>query len=127
MIIKLVQLAGLNGIYRFSKRGNILMESRLRKFGIYGLLFGLAISILLVDYKEVIPQGNEAYEITYKPVIDYIVPIMRFGIIGMFFGLFIGWKSYERRHKTQKEKSYYLPFFFVVFLISIILIMIFNW
>ncbi|MFS0824653.1 hypothetical protein [Bacillus sp. 1P02SD] len=103
------------------------MESRLRKSSIYGLLFGLAISILFVDYKDVTQVGDGVYETTYKPVIEYIVSILRFGIIGMFLGLFIGWKDYERKHKTQQEKSYYLPFFFVVFLVSIILMVIFNW
>ena len=103
------------------------MESRLRKSSIYGLLFGLAISILFVNYKDVTQVGNGVYQTTYKPVIEYIVPILRFGIIGMFLGLFIGWKSYERQQKTQQEKSYYLPFFFVVFLVSIFLMVVFKW
>ncbi|MFL0583226.1 hypothetical protein ACH0B6_11665 [Solibacillus silvestris] len=103
------------------------MEIRLRKSSIYGLLFGLAISILFVNYKDVTQVGNGVYQTTYKPVIEYIVPILRFGIIGMFLGLFIGWKSYERQQKTQQEKSYYLPFFFVVFLVSIFLIVVFKW
>lgn len=101
------------------------MESRLIKSSIYGLLFGLAISILFVNYKDVTQVGNGVYQTTYKPVIEYIVPILRFGIIGMFLGLFIGWKSYERQQKTQQEKSYYLPFFFIVFLVSIILMLVF--
>ncbi|MER2009622.1 MAG: hypothetical protein ABS939_19480 [Psychrobacillus sp.] len=103
------------------------MESRLRKSSIYGLLFGLAISILFVNYKDVTQVGNGVYQTTYKPVIEYIVPILRFGIIGMFLGLFIGWKSYERQQKTQQEKSHYLPFFFIVFLVSIILMLVFKW
>lgn len=103
------------------------MESRLRKSSIYGLLFGLAISILFVNYKDVTQVSDGVYQTTYKPVIEYIVSILRYGIIGMFLGLFIGWKGYERKHKTQQEKSYYLPFFFVVFLVSIILMFVFNW
>lgn len=103
------------------------MEIRLRKSSIYGLLFGLAISILFVNYKDVTQVGNGVYQTAYKPVIEYIVPILRFGIIGMFLGLFIGWKSYERQQKTQQEKSYYLPFFFVVFLVSIFLMVVFKW
>jgi len=103
------------------------MESRLIKSSIYGLLFGLAISILFVNYKDVTQVGNGVYQTTYKPVIEYIVSILRFGIIGMFLGLFIGWKVYERKQKSQQEKSYYLPFFFVVFLVSIILMVVFNW
>lgn len=103
------------------------MEIRLIKSSIYGLLLGLAISILFVNYKDVTQVGNGVYQTTYKPVIEYIVPILRFGIIGMFLGLFIGWKSYERQQKTKQEKSYYLPFFFVVFLVSIILMVVFKW
>lgn len=103
------------------------MESRLLKSSIYGLLFGLAISILFVNYKDVTQVGIGVYETTYIPVIEYIVSILRFGIISMFLGLFIGWKVYERKQKSQKEKSYYLPIFFVVFLVSIILMAVFKW
>ncbi|MFC4323169.1 hypothetical protein [Litchfieldia salsa] len=103
------------------------MESRLRKSSIYGFLIGLAVSILFVDYKEVTQVGNGVTQTTYKPVIEYIVLILRFGIIGMFLGLFIGWKGYERKHKTQQEKTYYLPFFFIVFIVSILLMAVSNW
>ncbi|WP_226037336.1 hypothetical protein [Aquibacillus saliphilus] len=103
------------------------MEKRLRKSSIYGLVFGLAISILLVNYKDVTQVGDGVYQTTYKPIMEYIVSILRSGIIGMFLGLFIGWNSYERKHKPQEEKSYYLPFFFVVFLVSISLMVVFNW
>lgn len=103
------------------------MEKRLRKSGIYGLLFGLAISILFVNYKDVTQVSDGGYVTTYKPAFDYIISILRIGIIGMFVGLFIGWKGYERKNKAQQGKSYYLPFFFAVFLVSIILMVIFNW
>jgi len=101
------------------------MESLLRKSGFYGLIFGLAISILFVNYKDVSPiDGGQIT--TYKPVFDYIITILRIGIIGMFLGLFIGWKSYESKHKAQL-KSYYLTVFFAVFVIYIIIMMVFNW
>lgn len=103
------------------------MESRLRKSSMYGFLFGLAISILFVNYKDVTHVGHGVYQTAYKPVIEYIVSILRFGIIGMFLGLFIGWKGYEIKHKTQQGKTYYLPFFFTTFLVSIILMILFNW
>ena len=101
------------------------MEGRLRKSGFYGFLLGLALSIMFVDYKDVTQVGNDSYVTTYKPLIEYIVSILRFSIIGMFLGIFIGWKGYEKEHKTQQEKTYYLPFFFTVFLISVILMYIF--
>lgn len=101
------------------------MESRLRKSGIYGLFLGLALAILFVDYKNATQVVNGSYVTTYKSLIEYIVTLLRFSIIGMFLGIFIGWKDYERNHKTQQEKSYYLPFFFTVFLVSAILMFVF--
>lgn len=104
------------------------MEKTLRKSGQYGLVFGLAVSILFVNYEDIQEVGNGGRLITYKPLFDYILTILRFGIIGMFLGLFIGWKNYEKKHKTQQQgKSYYILAFFVVFLISSILMLIFNW
>lgn len=102
------------------------MESRLRKSSIYGLVLGLALSIMFVDYKYIEEVGNGNYVTTYKPLTEYIVTILRFSFIGMFLGVFIGWKVYENKHKTQQIKTYYLPFFFIVFLVSIILMFIFN-
>lgn len=97
------------------------MESRLRKSSLYGLLFGLAIAILFVNYKEVTEIDPGITETTYKPVIEYVVTILRYGIVGMFLGLFVGWWDYKRKHKNEQEKTYYLPFFFVVFLVSLFL------
>ena len=96
------------------------MEGLLKKSGIYGLLLGLALSILFVDYKDVTQVGNGSYVTTYKPLIEYIVTILRVSIIGMFLGLFMGWIGYKRNEKTQEVKAYYLPIFFTVFLISCI-------
>ena len=98
------------------------MEKVLRKSGLYGFMFGLAVSILFVNYKEVEEVGNGGQLITYKPFLDYFVTILRLGIIGMFLGLFIGWRDYEKKQKTQRQgKTYYLLAFLVVFLISSIL------
>ena len=103
------------------------MENRLKKSGIYGLILGMAISIMFVDYKEVNDLGNGTYVTTYKSLFEYIVTILRFSIIGMFLGIFIGWYSYERKHKTEQGKTYYLPFFFTVFIVSSILIFVYKW
>lgn len=102
------------------------MEKVLIKSGIYGLLLGLAISILFVNYKVITPFDG-GYTTEYKPVFDYIISIIRIGIVGMFLGLFIGWKSYERKHQTQQGKSYYLLVFFAVLFVSIIVMAVFNW
>ncbi|MGP4039048.1 hypothetical protein ACTWP4_03930 [Gracilibacillus sp. D59] len=102
------------------------MEKILRKSSVYGLLFGLVVAIFVISYKDV-QVNNGVRHITYMPVFEYIIQILRVGIIGMFLGLFIGWKCYEKKYKSQQERTYYLPFFFVVFIISIILMVIFNW
>lgn len=104
------------------------MEKKLQKSGLYGLLIGLAVSILFVSYKDVQDLGNGSYEISYKPIYDYVILILRLGIIGMFVGLFIGWKDYEKKNKTQKQgKTYYILAFFAVFLASSVIMLIFNW
>lgn len=104
------------------------MERGLKKSSLYGLLFGLAVSILFVKYKDVQEISEGVYETTYKPVFDYIITILRIGIIGMFLGLFIGWKDYDKKHKTQQQgKTFYFLVFFVVFIVSSVLILIFNW
>ncbi|WP_269053420.1 hypothetical protein [Sporosarcina sp. G11-34] len=104
------------------------MENKLQKSGLYGLLFGLAVSILFVSYKDVQDLGNGSYETSYKPIYDYVVLILRIGIIGMFVGLFIGWKDYEKKSKTQRQgKTYYTLAFFAVFLASSVIMLIFNW
>lgn len=108
-------------------KGGDSMEKAIRKTGIYGLVFGLAIAILLVDYKDVSRLGHNGTVTTYTPIFEYIVSILRFGIIGMFVGLLFGWKSYERKNKSEKRKSYYIEFFVAVFLLAFVLMYAFNW
>ncbi|UOQ84386.1 hypothetical protein [Gracilibacillus salinarum] len=102
------------------------MESKLKKSGFYGFLLGVALAILFVDYKEVTQVHNGASITTYKPVVEYVISILRLGVIGAFIGLFTGWQRYER--KTEKTQgSHYLLVFFSVFIVSIIFMTIFNW
>ncbi|QOR64980.1 hypothetical protein IM538_14140 [Cytobacillus suaedae] len=103
------------------------MEKAIRKTGIYGFVFGLAIAILLVDYKDVSRLGNGGTVTTYTPIFEYIVSILRLGIVGMFVGLLIGWKSYERKNKSEIRKSYYIEFFVGVFLLAFVFMFVFNW
>ncbi|PSL36181.1 hypothetical protein B0H99_1072 [Planomicrobium soli] len=103
------------------------MEHTLRKSGAYGLLLGIALSILFVDYKSVTPLDNGSSVTTYKSGFEYIVTILRFGIIGMFIGLFISWKDFEKKNNTEKKKSYYLEFFIAFFLTSIFIMFALNW
>lgn len=104
------------------------MEKKLQKSSLYGLFFGLAVSILFVSYKDVQDLGNGMREISYKPLYDYVILVLRLAIIGMFVGLFIGWKDYEKKNEAPKQvKTYYMLAFFVVFLTSSVIMLIFNW
>ncbi|UOQ49025.1 hypothetical protein MUN88_02480 [Gracilibacillus caseinilyticus] len=51
----------------------------------------------------------------------------RFGVIGAFIGLFTGWKLFERNTENTRVRSHYLLVFSAVFIVSIILMTIFNW
>ena len=104
------------------------MEKKLRKWACYGFLFGLAVSILLVSNKEVTHvQGGSVTET--KPVFDYILSLLRYSISSMFIFLFFGWKMSEGKKdkKEKKVKRYYLEFFLIVFILSIISSFIFKW
>lgn len=101
------------------------MEKILRKWAIYGFLFGLALSLLLVDNKVITrDQGGSITE--NKPVFDYILSLLRYSIVSMFLGLYLGWRSMERK-KEKKEKRYYLEFFLIVFILAIISSLLFDW
>lgn len=101
------------------------MEKKLRKWAFYGFLFGLAVSILLVSNKEVTRVQDGSITQT-KPVFDYILSLLRYSISSMFIFLFFGWKMSEGK-KEKKEKRYYLEFFLIVFILSIISSFIFKW
>lgn len=86
----------------------------------------MAVSILLVDYKESVGSGN-GYITTYKPLTDYVVSILRYSIIGSFLGLFAGWGKCEGKkdeQEKQEKTTYYAEFFFIVFFIVIVLALV---
>ena len=101
------------------------MEKTLKKWAVYGFVFGMAASILFVNYENR-TNFDGGYTTTYKPIFEYIISILRFSVIGMFLGLFIGWKINERKSEKQ-VKTYYFAFFFIIFCIAIILRLIFSW
>jgi hypothetical protein len=49
------------------------MGNTLRKSGIYGLVLGIAISILFINHKEVTEVSNGGYVTTYKTTFEYIM------------------------------------------------------
>lgn len=103
------------------------MEKALQKVAIYGLLMGLALAILFVDYKEVQQLGEGGTFTSYKNPFEYIVSILRFGVIGMFVGLFIGWNIESRKKEEKHAKTYYIPVFFTIFILAVITQFIFGW
>ncbi|MDX8047502.1 hypothetical protein SH601_16160 [Gracilibacillus sp. S3-1-1] len=98
------------------------MERYFIKSGLYGFLFGLAISILFVSYTQVNPLGNGVSIISSLPADEYMITILRGGIIGMFIGLLTGWRLFTKNKDEQKKKTYYLPIFFVSFVTASIFI-----
>ena len=106
------------------------MEIRLRKLGIYGFIFGMALSILFANYKEV-TIIDEYTVTTTTPLFEYIVTILRFSFLGMFLGIFIGWFTFEMKleveeGQVERKKTYYIPFFIVCFMFSCVLIYVYN-
>ncbi|WP_159433153.1 hypothetical protein [Bacillus massilinigeriensis] len=68
-------------------------------------------------HKEVTQINNGEYITTYTPIFEYIISILRIGVIGMFFGIFIGWKGYEKNINHNKKNpitfySFLLRFLF---------------
>lgn len=69
------------------------MEKNIRIYGIYGFFIGLG--ILFVKYKTV--EHIDGGSITsYKPLVDFIIPVLRIGVFGFFLGLFSGWYIYKK-------------------------------
>ncbi|MFS0576962.1 hypothetical protein AB1K83_15080 [Sporosarcina sp. 179-K 3D1 HS] len=66
------------------------MEILLRKSAVYSFFMGIGIAILLVNYKEVENLGDGVRSISYKPIAEYIISVLRFGVIASFLGLLCG-------------------------------------
>jgi hypothetical protein len=54
------------------------------------------VAIFLVNYKEVNNLGDGVTETSYLPVVDYIVTVLRFGIISSLLGLLYGWLIFKK-------------------------------
>ncbi|MFS0861892.1 hypothetical protein [Fredinandcohnia sp. 179-A 10B2 NHS] len=103
------------------------MEKVIRKSAIYGLAIGLSLAILFVDYKEVEQLGEGSTLTSYKNPFEYIVSLLRFSVIGMFVGLFIGWNIEGRKKEEKHAKTYYIPVFFAIFILAVITQFILGW
>lgn len=78
-----------------------ILEKSIQKWAIYGFFISLALAILFVDYKETY-NDSATRIITYVPVYDYIVSIIRYSVIGAFGGVFVGW-GMGRRPSEDKQ------------------------
>ena len=76
-------------------RGLNFMENLLRKSALYGFFIGLGLAIFLVNYKEVTNLGDGVTETSYRPVVEYIVNVLRFGVISSLLGLLTGLFIYK--------------------------------
>lgn len=78
-----------------------ILEKSIQKWAIYGFFISLALSILLVDYKETY-DFDGGYSTVYVPVYDYIVSIIRYSVIGAFAGVIVGWGFGRRIYEDKK-------------------------
>ena len=91
------------------------MNKRIRNGALYGLIISLALGILLANYTATTYEGDFTV-ITYLPVYDYVIAVLRFGAIGTLIGMFIAW----RKNKAEDDvpKTYYGEVFLGVLFLS---------
>ncbi|MFJ8260653.1 hypothetical protein ACIQ4I_01680 [Rummeliibacillus sp. NPDC094406] len=75
------------------------MEKLLKKSALYGFVIGLGIAIIFVNYKEIRDLGNGGIEIAYLPLSEYIISVLRYGVIASFVGVLCGWIIYINQKK----------------------------
>ncbi|MGG0655802.1 hypothetical protein [Rummeliibacillus pycnus] len=66
------------------------MEILLRKGAMYGFIIGLGIAILFVKNEVNRIIGNGVIETTYLTPFEYIIRVLRYGVIGSFIGVLVG-------------------------------------
>lgn len=72
------------------------MEKFIRIYAIYGFFIGLGLGILFVKYRSVEHIDAGVSETSYVPLVDFIIPVLRIGVIGSFLGLFLGYYLYKK-------------------------------
>jgi len=79
------------------------MERLLRKGALYGFLIGLGVAILFVSNKETENLGNGVTSISNLPLIDYIILLLRYGVVGSFGGLVIAGYLFLKHKDKGKQ------------------------
>ncbi|QKE75688.1 hypothetical protein HPK19_24610 [Arthrobacter citreus] len=93
------------------------MEKAIRKGLIYGILFGIAIAILFIKHYEINTsfQGNE---IIYLNKFDYLILILKRGIVGSFFGAFLAFIIFKLNDSLKLSKK--MKFAAIIFGICVV-------
>ncbi|MGG0644621.1 hypothetical protein ABE021_11845 [Sporosarcina gallistercoris] len=92
------------------------MNKRIRNGALYGFIISIALGLLLANYTATTYEGDLTI-ITYLPIYDYVVEVLRYGAIGTLIGMFIGWR--KNKAEDQGPKTYYGEVFLGVFFLSI--------
>ncbi|MBS4174748.1 hypothetical protein [Bacillus sp. FJAT-49736] len=72
------------------------MKKFLIEGAIYGFLIGLAIGLLFVKYKT-ITFDSGIYTTSYKPISEYIIILLRCGVIVSILGCLSGFVFFQRK------------------------------
>lgn len=69
-----------------------------RKGFLYGFILGISLGLFTVPYKEVIEGSLE--ETNYFDLSDFIIPLLRVGVVVALVGAAIGFFLYKRDKKS---------------------------
>lgn len=101
----------------------------LKNSAIYGFLSGIGLAILFVNTEVTTELGDAMTQTVTVPVFEYIVTVLRYGVVGAVVGLlyskFFGKEVAEE--KKEKGKTYYLEMFVGVFVLCIVLGLMMSW
>lgn len=78
------------------------MEKEIRKWIIYGFIIGLAGAILFVSYREVTILDGGVTQAVNLPMFEYVILLLRYGIIGAIIGLFVGLPFVKSKRKQER-------------------------
>lgn len=77
----------------------IILIKFIEKGFLYGFILGISLGLFTVPYKEV-TVGEGLKETTYVDFSDFIIPLLRVGVVIAFIGVVIGFFFYQHRKKS---------------------------
>ncbi|MDP9580314.1 hypothetical protein [Priestia megaterium] len=80
------------------------MVTFIEKGFLYGFILGLSLGFFIVPYKEVSPMGEGVTETTYLNLVDFIIPLMRVGVITAVIGGLVGFFFYRKKIRACNNK-----------------------